>query len=166
MLRTNTNRPVARTALVSVGLLVVAGTAGGIALAEPPNAGFIPDPPMAKVDLQKLVHLNRDGVKFQTRGPTDVTVQKITFAPGGNSGWHHHPGMVLVAVQSGAVTVTDAKCRKTVYGPGQTAGSAFVESGSAPARVTSAGGAVVYATFVTPDGKPLRVDDAALNCPL
>lgn len=166
MRTTTKNRTLAKTIAVSVGLLTAAGTATGIALAEPPNAQFLGDPPLVTADLDKPVRVDSDRVRFRTDGPTDVRVQRVTIGAGGNSGWHHHPGMVLVAVQSGTVTVTDATCKKRDYGPGEKAGSAFVEHGDAPARVTSAGGAVVFATFVAPNGKPFRVDDAPVNCPL
>ncbi len=41
---------------------------------------------------------------------------------GGFSGWHHHPGMVIVAVKTGVVTAMDATCGTTTYGVGQAAG--------------------------------------------
>ena len=49
--------------------------------------------------LDHKVHLNADRIKFQTKVATDVRVQSLTFAVGGQTGWHHHPGIVLVAVQ-------------------------------------------------------------------
>ncbi|MBA2383354.1 MAG: hypothetical protein H0V68_01635 [Actinobacteria bacterium] len=89
-----------------------------------------------------------DHVKLHTKGATDVTMQTITFAPGGSSGWHSHPGVVLVAIQSGTLTRYDAHCRTTQYGPGQ----AFVEFGdhAGLVRNNTASNAVVYVTYISP----------------
>ncbi|MBA2360332.1 MAG: cupin domain-containing protein [Actinobacteria bacterium] len=96
-------------------------------------------------------------VKLHTKGATDVTMQTITIAPGGSSGWHSHPGIVLVAVQSGALTRYDEHCRTTPYG----AGSGFVEFGNHPALVRNNSGApvVLYVTYISPKtATALRID--------
>jgi len=51
--------------------------------------------PVAKADLVP-VHLNSDRVKFQTKDPTAVRFQTLTFQAGARTGWHHHPGFTLV----------------------------------------------------------------------
>ncbi len=96
-------------------------------------------------------------VKLHTKGATDVAVQTITSPPGGSSGWHSHPGVVLVAVQSGTVTLYDAACHTTQYGPGQ----AFVEVGDDPllVRNNTASNAVLYVTLIVPkSATSLRID--------
>ena len=148
-------RTIVRTAGVSLGVVAVAAAASGVALASAPS-GFTPTT-FVTADMPGAVQLNSDRVKLQTKGPTDVRVQRVDVAAGGFSGWHHHPGMVVVAVQSGTVTVMDASCRTTTYGPTAPAGAVFVESGDAPAQVASAAGAVLSATYVTPDGEPPRL---------
>jgi quercetin dioxygenase-like cupin family protein len=98
-----------------------------------------------------------DDVKLQTKGETDVAVQTITSPPGGSSGWHSHPGVVLVAVQSGTVTLYDAHCHTTQYGPGQ----AFVEVGDHAllVRNNTTSTAVLYVTLIVPKSAPaLRID--------
>ena len=153
-----------KAAAVSVAVVALAGTATGIAIASPPSA--FTGEFLVTADLQRSLHLNSDRVKFQTKDPTDVRVQRVTVGANGFSGWHHHPGMVIVAVQSGAVQVMHSDCSTSgPYGPGQTAGSVFVESGDAPAQVRSTGApAVLYATYVTPDGQPPRIEDAVPAC--
>ena len=118
-------------------------------------------------NFDHAVHLNSDRVKFQTKDPTDVRLQKLVFAPGGKSGWHHHPGIVIVAVESGALTLWEADCSSQTYGPGLPNGAVFAEGGDAPQQVTTAGGATVYATFVAPSHDPpiTRVEDDAVSCP-
>lgn len=143
---------------------VVIGMFGSAAMGSPPS-GFTPTN-LVKADLDETVRLNSDRVKFQTKDPTDVLVQKIVTDAGGSSGWHHHPGMVVVAVQSGSLTVWDSNCNKETYGPGLPNGSVFVESGDEPGVVTSTAGATSYATFVAPSAAPpvFRVEDDAPPC--
>jgi quercetin dioxygenase-like cupin family protein len=108
--------------------------------------------------------VNQDGVKFQTKGATDVLVQTITFQPKGNLGWHFHPGVVLVVVESGTVTPHDADCETRTYGPH----SSFVESGTAPFMVSNESqteNAVVYATLVVPAGVLLGSKPHRLRAP-
>ena len=98
-----------------------------------------------------------DDVKLQTKGATDVAMQTITSPPGGSSGWHSHPGVVLVAVQSGTVTLYDADCHTKQYGSGQ----AFVEVGDDAmlVRNNTTSNAVLYVTLIVPkSATSLRID--------
>jgi hypothetical protein len=123
------------------------------------------------VDAQLMapVHVNHDGIKFKTKKPADLRVQKVTFDAHGYSGWHHHPGVVIVAVKSGTVTVLDSDCHATAYGPGQPSGSVFVETEDEPGEVRNLTDepATVYATFVAPHADPpvFRIEDAPVACP-
>jgi hypothetical protein len=118
-------------------------------------------------DLEHTVHWNSDRVKFQTKDATDVRTQKLVFAAGGYSGWHHHPGIVIVAVESGAVTLMDSDCNSVTYGPGLPDGAVFVEGGNDPVQTSSTNGATVYVTYVAPDANPpvFRIEDDAVSCP-
>jgi hypothetical protein len=117
--------------------------------------------PLATGNLVDDVKQNSDRVKFQTKDPTDVRVARIDIAPGGNSGWHHHPGIVIVTVASGSVTFTHSDCTSKTYGPGLPNGAVFVEGGDEPARASSTTGATNYVTFVAPHASPpvFRIDD-------
>jgi hypothetical protein len=88
---------------VILGVAVI-GTFAAVALASA-GSGFSPTT-LVTGYLANNVQENSDRVKFQTKDPTDVRVQKIVLAPGGFSGWHHHPGIVIGTVESGAVTFT------------------------------------------------------------
>ena len=101
------------------------------------------------------VHLNADRIKFQTKGETDVVVQTTTYAPGGFSGWHTHPGFVLVVVESGALTL-QVGCSVNTYSVTQS----FYESGTTPimARNLGTSPAVVRITYVVPKGSAVRLD--------
>src|SRR6267143_1098228 len=110
----------------------VFGAFAGVALGSA-GVGFAPTN-LVTGNLNNDVKLNSDRVKFQTKDRTDVRVQRIEIAPGGFSGWHHHPGIVIVVVESGQVTFTNSDCSSTTYGPGLPAGSAFVEGGDDPGQ--------------------------------
>ena len=43
-------------------------------------------------------------VKLKTKGDSDVYVIRNTFAAGGSSGWHTHPGPSLITVTKGEIT--------------------------------------------------------------
>lgn len=140
-----------------VGAAVI-GTFVTVALASHTPVGFTTTP-LATGNLTHKVKLNSDRVKFQTKGPTDVRVARIDIAPGGRSGWHHHPGIVIVTVASGATTFTHSDCSSKTYGPGLPNGAVFVEGGDEPAQASSTTGAVNYVTFVAPRGAGFRIDD-------
>ena len=122
---------------------------------------------LVTANFDKTVHFNSDRVKFQTKDATDVRVQKLVFGAGSFSGWHHHPGIVIVAVASGAVTLWHSDCSSTTYGPGLPDGAVFVEGGDHPVEATSASGATVYVTYVAPSADPpvFRIEDDAISCP-
>jgi quercetin dioxygenase-like cupin family protein len=54
-----------------------------------------------------------------TVGPGDVSVVTQVYEPGEDGGWHAHPGIHAVAVQSGVLTVYDGDCRRQTYEPGR-----------------------------------------------
>ncbi len=147
-----------------VGVVVI-GTVAAVALGST-GAGFTPTT-LVTGTLNNKVEVNHDRVKFQTKDPTDVRVQKIVFAAGGYSGWHHHPGVVIATVASGAVTFTRSDCTSTTYGPGLPAGAVFVESSDDPGQASSADGATLYATFIAPHANPpiFRIEDDPVTCP-
>jgi hypothetical protein len=127
-------------------------------------------------------------VDINAKGNTDIAVSTVVVGVGGSSGWHSHPGPVLVIVKTGAITFYragghgaqgeddeqaaaqtghSATCTRTVY----PAGSAFVEV-PAPGHVMLAKneGSVettVTATYFAPAGAPLRIDQPAPggDCP-
>ena len=69
-------------------------------------------------------------VRIRARDPSDVYVVKNTVAPGGQSGWHTHPGPSVVSVKSGTATVysgDDPSCTGVTY----PAGTGFIDEGGA-----------------------------------
>jgi quercetin dioxygenase-like cupin family protein len=100
--------------------------------------------------------------KFKAKmGEGDIVVTENSFAPTGYSGWHSHPGKVVVAVQRGAITIyraSDPTCTGTTY----QAGSVFVESPTDAydaVNESATTAAVVNATFFgVPVGGSVRID--------
>src|SRR5262249_49943301 len=41
--------------------------------------------------------------KLLTSGPTTVTVQDVEYVPGGHTGWHSHPGVLVSSVTEGSI---------------------------------------------------------------
>lgn len=153
---------------------VLAGTVAVVVLGTiMPGAAASPGSATIKVvtfvtaPLNHTLHVKHDGVALRTKSPTDIRMQSLTFLAGNRTGWHHHPGLVLVTVQVGSVTVWDQDCSSTTYGPGLAAGAVFTEGGDDPQEVTSAGGGTVYVTFVVPRAAPpvFRIEDPSTTCP-
>lgn len=106
-------------------------------------------------------------VQLKSKDNTDIVVTDIVVTPGGHSGWHFHPGPVLVVVKTGAITFyhgNDRTCTGTRYA----AGTAFIEADAEVgiARNEEAVETTVVATFFVPMGGPTRIDAPAPgNCP-
>ncbi|MBA2311706.1 MAG: hypothetical protein H0V97_02775 [Actinobacteria bacterium] len=127
----------------------------GTALATLPS-GFTVTP-LARGTIGHLDATHSGFEVERERGSADIAMATVTFAPGGSAGWHHHPGVVLVAVQTGTVTHYDQRCHKQVYQAG-------VESSNRTGLVRNNGSveAVVQATFLVPTNTHetgLRIDD-------
>ena len=157
-----------RSPLLAIALVILFA---GTALATSPTS-FAPDSPnpLARGTLSGSVHYNTGEVKFQTKGPVDFVTQRILVGPSGSSGWHSHPGVVLVTVASGTVIRYEEDCSSVVYGAGSAAGSAFTESGDHVGLVRNASPtarSVIYATYLVPAGTTaLRIDKPNPGCPV
>ena len=147
--------------LLAVALVIVfAGTA--LATAASGLTATI----LSRGTVAQNVHFNTGEIKFQTKADVDLVTQTITFAAGSTSGWHAHPGVVLVTIASGSLVRYDGNCSATTYTAGS-ARSAFIESGdhSGLVRNESTSAAVVYVTYIVPKGTTaLRIDKADPNC--
>ena len=149
--------------LLVTGIVITAGAMAAVALGNTGNTTSLIL--AARSTLSDSIQLNDDRIKFQTKDPTDLMMQQVTFPGGGTSGWHHHPGVILVLVKSGQVIVHDSNCQTQTYGPGQ----AFVEHGSSPLMVSNASAtdpAVDVAAQVAPQGSPFRIEDDPPACAL
>ena len=97
----------------------------------------------------------------------DIAVQRIVFQPGGQSGWHRHPGPVFIEVVSGTMTFymsDDPTCTPMVRSAGQ--GYLDVGEHAHIARNESGAPAENIVVYLAPQGAALRIDapDPG-NCP-
>jgi hypothetical protein len=149
----------------TAGVAVIGTLAAAVALGSP-GSGVTAET-LVTANFDHTDHVNSDRVKFQTKDPTDVRMQRLVFSPGGYSGWHHHPGVAVVTVESGALTLWQSDCSSTTYGPGLPDGAVFVEGGDEPVQATSTTGSVNYVVLVAPSADPsvFRIEDDPISCP-
>jgi hypothetical protein len=144
--------------------IVAALVTSGIALATP-GSGIVSAPVLARATFA-------DQFKIKLRDSSqgaDVVVQQVTIAPGGQTGWHTHPGPAIVLVKSGSFTLydgDDSSCTGHAYGPGQ----GFVDRGYGHVHIGRNEGETnveLYVTFLdVPIGGAPRIDAASPeNCP-
>jgi quercetin dioxygenase-like cupin family protein len=99
-----------------------------------------------------------------SKGPVDFVAAHLTFAPGGTTGWHVHPGPVLVIVKAGTVTKYSADCTVNRYSAGQ----AFVERGPTDVNMVrneTKKTAETLVTFIIPVGAaPIHSVPAPPRC--
>ena len=99
--------------LVTAGLVL---SALAVASATPPSSGF----------SSVVIGRGQAARSFEAnqRKGNDVAVNQITVPPAGFSGWHSHPGTVVLVVQSGEFTlfserVKGGNCTVPTYSAGQ-----------------------------------------------
>lgn len=106
-------------------------------------------------------------VEVKAHPNLDLAVQQIVFQPGGQSGWHSHPGPVFIQVVSGTMTFyesDDPTCTPTV----RTAGQGFLDVGEHAhiARNETGATATNVVVYLAPPGAALRIDQPNPgNCP-
>jgi hypothetical protein len=109
-------------------------------------------------------------VEVKAHPELDLAVQQIVFQPGGQSGWHSHPGPVFIQVVSGTMTFyesVDPTCTPIVRSAGQGfAGILDAGEHAHMARNETGSPATVVAVYLAPPGAALRIDQPNPgNCP-
>jgi quercetin dioxygenase-like cupin family protein len=135
-----------RTILLMAVAVTVLVVFVGAALATTPK-GVTPTP-LTRATLGKFEAENK-GIEVESqRTSADFALAKVVIEPGGTTGWHHHPGVALVSVNSGSVTEYDKNCHKSVV----KAGEGFFETNGEVHVVHNQGkaDAVLYVTFIAP----------------
>jgi quercetin dioxygenase-like cupin family protein len=99
--------------------------------------------------------------KLITSGPSNFIVQDASIFPGGHTGWHSHPGILMITVTEGSIEWYNANCEKSVYHVGDsltenTQTHLFRNVGSVNARISVA--------YVIAKGQPRRIDQPAPAC--
>ncbi len=152
------------------GVALVAGLAlvPGLSQATPP-AGVVGTPLVRgsftdDVSATFTVKLAAGGPRTvsMAKDASQVAFQEFTFDPGGSTGWHSHPGPVIVLVKSGSLTYyTGSGCEGRTY----PAGTAFVDSGDGNPHLARNESGVTTQTSVVYYGVPVgsspRIDESA-----
>lgn len=152
-------------ALAVLGVLALVMNAG-TTLATPP-VGF--GAPFTYRATVQPYHVDSNDFKVFQKNPEDVVMRELTIAPGGNSGWHTHPGPVFVLVTAGSVVNyhgNDPTCTGTKIATGE----GFVETPGDVHMVRNedtSTTAVLVVTFLdVPIGGAFRIDEPKPgNCP-
>jgi len=78
-----------------------------------------------------------------------------------NSGWHIHPGPVIVQVQDGYLKLTQNTCNPTVVGPGET----YIETPGIPILAEANKATTWTITEILPNSAPGAPDRVAATDP-
>src|SRR5256884_3051716 len=103
-------------------------------------AGFTPTV-LARGNLGTFQIQSKAGnydAELKSHDNTDIVVVSMVVTPGGNPGWHYHPGPVLVTVKTGTITFymgDDPSC-SAHFPP---AGTTFFENGGMVGMVRNPG---------------------------
>jgi hypothetical protein len=141
--------------MVAAGALA-AGLAGTSASASPPVGATVETILTGAFNQPTTVH---------SENAKDFVIQKLTLQPGGETGWHWHPGVVVLTVEKGALTrVTKTKrgCTVETF----TAGTSFIKQGTdvlngynRTSEVTE-----ITVTYIKPENTPLRYEATDPGC--
>ena len=147
------------TLLRAIALGLIATTTSiGLAIATP-GVGAV-GTTFARGTLDAGVKVLNGDLQLKTRSDIDAVTQSIVIAPGGTTGWHSHPGPVLVTIVAGTMAfypANDPNCAAIIYETGDT----FVDRGGGnvhTARNEGATDLVLWATYLVPVGAGVRTD--------
>jgi quercetin dioxygenase-like cupin family protein len=151
---------------------LVAGVVGSVALATPTIGAFY-NVIVSTGTIERDVHAHASvfvpsqgedfGAEVHTYGAANFIVQDIKLSPGGTTGWHIHPGILLLtlAADSGQVDWYDAHCGKVTY----KAGDAWTESTKLHDVVNnSSADAHFVITYIVAKDVNKRTDESAPRC--
>jgi quercetin dioxygenase-like cupin family protein len=134
------------------GLLTLGGAAAVAALALGLFGSHVARGDVSPLQIIALAFgSNDDGTdNLHVKGPSDVLQTELVFQPGAETGWHTHPGPVVVVIKTGALTETHSNGCTTVH----PAGSAFFETKGEVHKATNQTSGVtdVYPVFLSPAG--------------
>jgi quercetin dioxygenase-like cupin family protein len=112
--------------------------------------------------LKEHIQVGNDWmVSLEDKGQSDFYFQEVVTRPGGRSGWHSHPGILLIAVKEGTIDWYDKGCEKHTY----TAGQSFTE-GAEPHNVVNSGSvnSRLLIMYVVKRGEPRRLESPQPRC--
>lgn len=167
------------TAKVGTGAAVLSAAGGGVATAQTEDEDDSSADEQAETQVDEPEDFNAEvlaphatfpqdvgaafGVSFEDgtedsvfiEEPSTILMLKLTWEPRGSTGWHTHPGPVVVNLVQGEVTIVhEEDCSEEMY----SGGDAFVDTGhhiEVARNPSDSDRAVAYALFFgVPDGEP------------
>jgi quercetin dioxygenase-like cupin family protein len=137
-----------------LALVAIVAAASSVAVA----AILTPSSMVTSVIFARAGFADQTDIKFKIKGQGqevinvnnagDTVMQKITIAPGGHTGWHSHPGPVVVLIAAGEMSFYDSEdptCTARTYATGQ----AFIDSGQGHVHIARNEGSVPLEIYVT-----------------
>src|SRR6267142_3687582 len=100
-------------------------------------------------------------VNLEDRGQSEFYFQDLVVGPGGYTGWHSHPGLLLITVKEGSLEFYDKECAKHTYGAGQS----FTEGAEPHAAMNrGTGNARLLVAYIVKKGEPRRIEASQPTC--
>lgn len=137
---------------LALAAIVAAASSVAVAAILTPSAG------VTSMIFARASFADQTDIKFKIKGQGqevinvnnagDTVMQKIVIAPGGHTGWHSHPGPVVVLIAAGEMSFYDSEdpsCTARTYSTGQ----AFVDSGQGHVHIARNEGSVPLELYVT-----------------
>jgi hypothetical protein len=149
-----------------LGVVYVSSAAATPPSTDPPEASDLVSGPLDGSTGRHPLRVEQDGVELKVKQPTTVATFDLTYEPLEFSGWHSHPGIVVVVVKSGTVERTTpgkhGHCTTQTF----TAGTSFTEVGTHDvANPSATDAAVLSITRIYPsDATVSRIDQPAPDC--
>jgi quercetin dioxygenase-like cupin family protein len=154
---------------LALAAIVAAVSSVAVAAVLTPSSGILPLPGSGVVARASFA--DQTDIKFKVKregqevtnvnNAGDTVMQQIIIAPGGYTGWHSHPGPVVVLIKSGQMSFYDGDdptCTVRTYSAGQ----AFIDSGQGHVHIARNEGTEnleLWATyFDVPPGGAFRID--------
>jgi len=150
-------------ALMRLAAFVALAPIAAVSPASPPS-GVTPTNYVTQTMPPIKVH--NDRISLKARDDSIVRMQLLSFGANSTTGWHHHPGMVIVGVESGSIDIWETDCSKTTYGPGSPNGSVFIEALPHAHQATSTEGALVRVTYIVPSTGPVTAANFRVEEPV
>jgi quercetin dioxygenase-like cupin family protein len=153
----STNRLLAVAAVTLLGISI--GKATG-------PAGVVSNVELAKgrtiSTLKESIKVGAEWtVTLEDSGQSEIYFQDLIIGPGGYTGWHSHPGLLLITIKEGGIDFYNKDCVKTIY----TTGQSFTE-GADPHAVVNTGSvnARLLVAYIIKSGESRRIERSQPKC--
>src|SRR2546425_13160943 len=100
-------------------------------------------------------------VLLEDKGQSEFYFQDLVVGPGGRTGWHSHPGLLLITVKEGSFDFYNKDCVKHSYSAGQS----FTEAAEPHNGLNPGpGNAHLLIAYIVKKGEPRRIESPQPKC--